>query len=505
MRRSRVRSRGGRATVAGLAILLLASGALAAPPLSGTVVESGATGSAGDIRFHARAVPFRHGSAEGRAEIAIRIPYSQIRFVPKSDSLFEGHLRITAEMWDAGGKLIGNRRQEARLHITDRFAGIDSMLGEIYTLGLTATPGRYTWRVTLEDMNADRMGLVYKIKNQKRQGKVEGSVDLGPWLFRNPALSGIDPAWEIVAARERASFRKGPYDVYAHPSGYYGLFKNEVSGYYEIYDDAPPPEGRSYRVRSLVLDAKGDTALAGVDSLRATSGTAWPHAISIDASGFAAGHYRLVLEILRDDESAAATSAAEFDVLWAPDSWRSDASDYYGVAAAVLFSSEEASRFHDLTMGEKEVRIEAAWHRADPSPETAENEARLEFLRRVAYANQQYTIFGPGMFSDRGRVYIRYGEPDEVKVERMPVGGKTLGHALDSSIPQATRDVLTKSGSGVADSRPYEIWTYNSRSGKEANARFGMNDMTSGLKFVFTDEQGYGEYTLRYSSTSGIR
>ena len=31
-----------------------------------------------------------------------------------------------------------------------------------------------------------------------------------------------------------------------------------------------------------------------------------------------------------------------------------------------------------------------------------------------------------------------------------------------------------------------------------------MNELTSGMKFVFVDEQGYGEYTLRYSSTSGI-
>lgn len=498
-------SSGGRALAAGFGFLLLATGALAAPPLPGSISEGGATASAGDVRFHARTVPFRHGSAEGRAEFTIRIPYSQIKFVPKAESLFEGRLRVTVEMWDPGKKLIGNRRQEARVQINDPSVGVDSMLGEIYTLGLTAPPGRYTWRVTVEDMNVERMGLVYKIKNQKRQGKVEGGVDLGPWLFRNPALSGIDPAWEIAAAKERAAFRKGPYDVYPHPSAYYGLFKNEVTGYYEIYDEAPPPGGRSYHVRSLVLDAKGDTAFAGQDSLRVTSGTAWPHAIAIDASAYPAGHYRLILEIRREGGPAAATSTSEFDVLWARDSWRSDAHDYYDVAAGILLSSEEASHFRNLSMGEKEVRIETAWRQADPSPETAENEARIEFLRRVAYANQQYTIFVPGMFSDRGRVYIRYGEPDEVKIERMPVAGKTLGYVLDSSIPQASRDALTKTGSGMADSRPYEIWTYNSRTGKEASARFGLNEMTSGLKFVFTDEQGYGDYTLRYSSTSGIR
>ena len=56
--------------------------------------------------------------------------------------------------------------------------------------------------------------------------------------------------------------------------------------------------------------------------------------------------------------------------------------------------------------------------------------------------------------------------------------------------------------SGTVDDRPYEIWTYDMK-GKELVPRFGTNEISSGVKFVFVDEQGYGEYTLKYSSTSG--
>lgn len=493
----------GTALVVGSALVAPAAGLRAAPPPPGSLAPGDPSASVGDVRFHARAIPFRHGAAEARAEFAIRVPYREIKFIPKSDSLFDGMLRVTVELWDAAQKRVGYRQQEAHVQVTDLAVGADSLLGEVYKLGLTAKPGRYTFRVTVEDMNVARMGLVYKMKNQKRQGKVEGVVDLGPWLFANPTLSGIEPAWDITAAKEGAPFRKGPYDVYPHPSGYYGLYKNEISGYYEIYDEVPPPGGRSYHVRSVLVDAKGDTIPTGDDSLRVTEGTAWPHAISIDASSLAAGHYRLVLQIRREGSPPSATSATEFDVLWSPDSWRAEAADFYDVAAGVLLSSEDASDFRRLTMGAKEVLIEKSWADADPSPETADNEARAEFLRRVAYANQHYTIFNPGMFSDRGRVYIRYGEPDEMKIERMPVAGKTIGYALDPLVPRSTRDQITKTGSGVADARPYEIWTYNSR-GSEAAVRHGLNEVTQGLKFIFTDDQGYGEYTLRYSSTSGI-
>jgi GWxTD domain-containing protein len=496
------RFRPGRILAACL-FLILARGAFAAPPPPGSLAGGDPTSSIGDIRYHARATAFRHGASEVRAEFAIRIPYREIKFVPKADSLFEGRLRLTVEMWDAAQKRAGYRQQEAQVQVTDPSVGADSLLGEIYKLGLTARPGKYRFRVLVEDMNVARMGLVYTMKNQKRQGKVEGSIDMGAWLSGKPALSGIETAWEILAARPESAFRKGPYEINPNPSGYYGLFKDEVAGYYEIYDEPPPPEGRVYRVRSLVLSAKGDSIPMGDDSLRVSEGTAWPHAIAIDVSALAAGHYRLILELRREGERPVARSATDFDVLWAEDSWRPEATDFYDVAARVLLTSEEMADFRRLSMGEKEVRIDRAWREVDPSPETADNEARTEFLRRIAYANTHYTIFTQGMFSDRGRVYIQYGEPDEWRIERLPIGEKTLGHALGNTIPQQQKDVLTKSNSGVADVRPYEIWTYDSR-GAEAKHKHGLNQITSGMKFVFVDEQGYGEYTLRYSSTTAI-
>jgi len=154
-------------------------------------------------------------------------------------------------------------------------------------------------------------------------------------------------------------------------------------------------------------------------------------------------------------------------------------------------------------MGEKERWIERMWRKADPTPETGDNENRNEFRRRVDYANAHYSIMGRGMFSDRGRVYIRYGEPDDIKIERVPVAGKTLGYALGEQIPKSSKQDVTDTRSGVADSRAYEIWTYDMR-GRELIPRFGMNEIAGGIKFVFVDEQGYGEYTLTYSSTTGI-
>jgi GWxTD domain-containing protein len=201
---------------------------------------------------------------------------------------------------------------------------------------------------------------------------------------------------------------------------------------------------------------------------------------------------------------AIASSQAEFDVLWDVDSWRPDAAEFYDITAQTLLTQEEAYNFRQLSRGEKEAKLAGVWRAIDPTPDTAENELHSEFLNRIAYANAHYTVFDKGMFSDRGRIWIQFGEPDEVQIERLPVSEKTLGVVVDGQIPKASKDLLTNPDTGVVDTRPYEIWTYNLR-GHEMVPRHRMNEVSAGMKFVFVDEQGYGDYTLRYSSVSGVK
>ena len=392
--------------------LALAGAALAwAPPVLAAAAQRAAEGSAGsfgDLRFHASAVAFRHGPNQARADFTIQIPYREIKFVPDKER-FSAKLRLTVEMWNPSGKRAGYLQREAILQSTDRSATTDSLLGEIYTLGLPAPPARYTFRVLVEDMNVARMGLVYKMKDQKRQGEVRGTVDMGPWLFRNPALSGLQFAWEIRPRSEGSPFARGPYDVVPHPSAFYGQSQDAISLYYELYDEPPPPEGRVRVVSASILNSAGDTLFANIDSLRIYEGTAWPHAFSIDVPTIPVGHYRLALAVLDDSGRSVADSHGQFDMLWSMDSWRRDVADLYEVTASTLLPTDSADVFRSLPMGEKERWLEEIWRRADPTPETGENEYRNEFLRRVDYANVRYSIYDQGMFSDRGRIYIRYG------------------------------------------------------------------------------------------------
>jgi GWxTD domain-containing protein len=90
---------------------------------------------------------------------------------------------------------------------------------------------------------------------------------------------------------------------------------------------------------------------------------------------------------------------------------------------AYIITDEERGAFNKLTTDdERENFIEQFWLRRDPTPGTPENEFKEEHYRRIAYANERFseTLNLPGWKSDRGRIYIQYGPPDEIIAGQAP-------------------------------------------------------------------------------------
>ena len=81
---------------------------------------------------------------------------------------------------------------------------------------------------------------------------------------------------------------------------------------------------------------------------------------------------------------------------------------------AYIITDAERNAFKSLQSGpEREHFIEQFWQRRDPTPGTVENEFKEEHYRRIAYANDHFPGPIPGWKTDRGRIYITYGPPDE--------------------------------------------------------------------------------------------
>jgi GWxTD domain-containing protein len=84
---------------------------------------------------------------------------------------------------------------------------------------------------------------------------------------------------------------------------------------------------------------------------------------------------------------------------------------------AYIITAEEERLFRQLKSDEeREQFISRFWLRRDPNPDTDKNEFREEYFERIAYANQNFAVDGvPGWRTDRGRIYITYGQPYEIQ------------------------------------------------------------------------------------------
>jgi GWxTD domain-containing protein len=135
-----------------------------------------------------------------------------------------------------------------------------------------------------------------------------------------------------------------------------------------------------------------------------------------------------------------------------------------------IITPEERHTFLHLTTNEeREQFIEAFWQRRNPDPDSAENTFKEEHYRRIAYANEHYASGIPGWKTDRGKIYIMWGPPDEVDAH--PTGG-TWDRPMDQ-------------GGGETTTYAYEDWRYRYLEGMGEN-----------VELEFVDPSGTGEYHL---------
>ncbi len=144
--------------------------------------------------------------------------------------------------------------------------------------------------------------------------------------------------------------------------------------------------------------------------------------------------------------------------------------DWLDKDVAYIITEEERKAFKKLeTDDERERFIEEFWRRRDPDPDTDENEFREEYYERIAYANEHYASGIPGWKTDRGRIYITWGKPDEI--ESHPSGGAYNRESYE--------------GGGSTSTYPFERWFYRYLPG-----------VGSGIEIEFVDPTGSGEYRI---------
>lgn len=173
--------------------------------------------------------------------------------------------------------------------------------------------------------------------------------------------------------------------------------------------------------------------------------------IKIPGSQLPNAFYRLTVETADLEKPAAQTV---FQTIW-PDIPNSLLS--LDVAVDMLRFIADKKTINNLSSGtkkEREQKFREYWAQRDPSPKTEYNELMTEYYNRIDYAFEKFSSKQQlGYNTDQGKVYIKFGAPNDIE-RKFPTEGATT-----------------------------EIWTYSSR------------------KFIFKATSGFGDFRLVDQST----
>jgi len=215
-----------------------------------------------------------------------------------------------------------------------------------------------------------------------------------------------------------------------------------------LFDRRPGNWPRRYSFRHRIRDDHGEELLGGVEEVTLQH-SADPVVIRPAKPDLFLGTYVFEVELAEGQSKWRVERSFEVEESGPP---RGKEFERMLEPLAYIAEAGEIEALRALAPEQQTRGWEEFWRRRDPTPETARNEAMLEFFRRVHYAEEHFQGYGPGWRSDMGHVYIKYGPPDQVE-----------------------------SRPATAQTAPLEIWYYN----------------RPYRRLVFEDREGFGRYVLR--------
>lgn len=502
----------------GLPLVVLCALAFAAPGycLQADVDRDIPSPSRGDIIFYADIVTFYEGGDRNIEEINCVVPNEQIRFVKKGD-VYAARLKYTVKVADEDGRTVEATEKIISVSAPSADDAVDRTVVQVLQSKVTVAAGRYRIRVAIEDLNARKKTILSYLFRRYKTGEVETVVDSKQFESGQISISDIEFA-RGVTRTEEGVFQKPDYEIVPNAQRRYGKLLPELAVFYEVYDLRGAGRGDSVAATYSIVSREGNAMFTSETPL-APHGERFSAAAVFDVTALTGGSYSLDVTLRDRAGDVLATSTRKFDMVWSILSWGQYENEKIEDMAFIL-NEREMQEFKALSPGDQEKFLVDFWRHLDPTPETADNEAMLEHYRRISFSDQHYGTAGVrGAISDRGRIYIKYGPPDDVQSfysdyefirdKRDMEGGTNpvltdpfarVGIKAGQDATESEDDVLSdQRGGTTVHGKPYETWAYDGP-GDPVRRLADRMASSAGMRFMFVDERGIGDYKMIYSS-----
>jgi GWxTD domain-containing protein len=267
---------------------------------------------------------------------------------------------------------------------------------------------------------------------------------------------------------EENSINRNGYTMTPNPSGVFGLGRPMLYAYSEIY--GLQDDGGTYTANYILFERSGKEVFRRGPFVRKKPGESSVETLGINVMGLLAGRYRLRLEVIDDQSDQRTFIDREFFVVKEQltdfknnftmilDAMENDELRDFIDIVGYFMSESEFQTLMKANRGDRIVQLVDFFEKRDLDRKTNENEFYNQINTRLALADQQFSTRNfSGRKTDRGRVLIRYGRPNDIE-------------------PYPANE----------DRFSYEIWHYD--------------DSDDGFIFIFINKNGAGMFEQIHST-----
>jgi len=289
---------------------------------------------------------------------------------------------------------------------------------------------------------AGNFRYIVGIASGDKRGSVQREIKVDRGDYR---MSDILLADKIVLDSVGDELRKGDLKVYPHPSHQFSERYQNVYLYYEIYDVVP--DSNHFKINYIIKDSTNQV-IAQIPREVGKQFESQAINFALSTKDFDPGKHLLTIEFRDEENQLLAQKETAFEIIRTTQKKMSLEGMPYYEEIEYFLTRKEYRDFQNFSEDGKKRFLERFWSQYD----------YYEIARRFEHAAENFREGNvPGHKIDRGRIYIKYGEPDEVE-----------------------RNVIS-----VELSKPYEFWEYY-----------------NGYKFIFLDIRETNEYTLVWTNAS---
>lgn len=381
----------------------------------------------------------------------------------------EGILKISIKD-STSGKVVVDKQWKLKYPVYGKLStGEENLVG---VLNFVLTEGVYKCDVSVTDVNKD--------KNKKDITEI---LHVKPFENDKIALSDLQLASRMIQNSTNTSsiFYKNTFEVTPIPTLVFGQNLPVVFYYYEVYEKNAAKDSSKMKLNCKIFNSKGKVYYSNTREIN--SGAASRVEVgSIPIMKYPTDSYSLSISLIDSAESLGRTTIKKFfvynpDVKIVADTTGTLKSNVLGSNFGLLTNeecddifakskyiavSDEVDQFSRLgNVQAKRDFLFGFWKKHSETTEDKPGISYKEYMGRVQECNQRYsTLKKAGWKTDRGRVFLIYGEPSEI--ERYP---------------------------NSVNNKPYEIWHYN--------------EIQGGVIFDFADLYGFSDYQLVNSTARG--